>query len=282
MESTLHKIKNLYFDMGPAEKRIADNILENSQELAELTVNELAERCRCGSATVVRFARRLGFSGYQSLKYGLAREMQSVSKLDRQILKSDSCFEIFRKQSAEISFALQSTLTVLEESRLNTAAEKIMNAERIAVFGLGNSASIALDAAHKFMRLGLDAQACSDNHMQAIVASHLNRSCVAVGISHSGASKDIIEALELSKIGSASTICITNHADSPIVKVSDIPLFTSADETKHSILALSSRYAQLAIIDAIYSYIVVRSDKAALQAIYNTEYSLKKKKVAFI
>lgn len=268
--------------MGPAEKRIADNVLENSQELAELTVNELAERCRCGSATVVRFARRLGFSGYQGLKYGLAREMQSVSKLDRQILKSDSCFEIFRKQSAEISFALQSTLTVLEESRLNTAAEKIMNAERIAVFGLGNSASIALDAAHKFMRLGLDAQACSDNHMQAIVASHLNRSCVAMGISHSGASKDIIEALELSKIGSASTICITNHADSPIVKVSDIPLFTSADETKHSILALSSRYAQLAIIDAIYSYIVVRSDKAALQAIYNTEYSLKKKKVAFI
>ena len=282
MESTLHKIKNLYFDMGPAEKRIADNILENSQELAELTVNKLAEKCRCGSATVVRFARRLGFSGYQGLKYGLAREMQSVSKLDRQILKSDSCFEIFRKQSSEISFALQSTLAVLDESRLNPAAEKIMNAERIAVFGLGNSASIALDAAHKLMRLGLDAQACSDNHMQAIVASHLNRSCVAVGISHSGASKDIIEALELSKIGSASTICITNHADSPIVKVSDIPLFTSADETKHSILALSSRYAQLAIIDAIYSYIVVRSDKAALQAIYNTEYSLKKKKVSLI
>ena len=68
MESTLHKIKTLYFDMGPAEKRIADNVLENSQELAELTVNELAERCRCGSATVVRFARRLGFSGYQGLK----------------------------------------------------------------------------------------------------------------------------------------------------------------------------------------------------------------------
>ena len=184
--------------MSPAEKRIADNILENSQKLTELTVNKLAKKCRCGSATVVRFARRLGFSGYQGLKYGLAREMQSVSNLDRQILKSDSS-------------------------------------------GLGNSASIALDAAHKLMRLGLDAQACSDNHMQAIVASHLNRSCVAVGISHSGASKDIIETLELSKIGSASTICITNHADSPILKVSDTPLFTSADESKHSIsiLALS-------------------------------------------
>lgn len=279
MESTLYKIKKLYYDMGPAEKRIADYILENTQFLTECTINELAEKCRCGSATVVRFSRRLGFDGYQGLKFGIIREMQSVSKLDRQILKSDSCFEIFRKQTADVSFALQSTSAVLDEESLNSAAEKIMHAERIAVFGLGNSASIALDAAHKFMRLGLDAQACSDNHIQAIVASHLNRNCVAVGISHSGASRDIVEALELSKIGSATTICITNHADSPIVKVSDIPLFTSADETEHSILALSSRYAQLAVIDAIYSYIVVRSDKSALQAIYNTEYSLKKKKI---
>ena len=279
MESTLYKIKKLYYDMGPAEKRIANFILENTQALTECAINELAEKCRCGSATVVRFSRRLGFDGYQGLKFGIIREMQSVSKLDRQILKNDSCFEIFRKQTADVSFALQSTAAVLDEESLNSAAEKIMHAERIAVFGLGNSASIALDAAHKFMRLGLDAQACSDNHIQAIVASHLNRNCVAVGISHSGASRDIVEALELSKIGSATTVCITNHADSPIVRVSDIPLFTSADETDHSILALSSRYAQLAIIDAIYSHIVMRSDKAAVQAIYNTEYSLKKKKI---
>lgn len=279
MESTLYKIKKLYYSMGPAEKRVADYILKNTQNLTECTINELAQKSRCGSATVVRFSRRLGYEGYQGLKFGIIREMESVSKLDRQILKSDSCFEIFRKQTADVTFALQSTAAVLNEDSLNSSAEKIMRAERIAVFGLGNSASIALDAAHKFMRLGLDAQACSDNHIQAIVASHLNRNCVAIGISHSGASKDIVEALELSKIGSATTVCITNHADSPIVNVSDISLFTSADETQHSILALNSRYAQLAIIDAIYSYIVVRTDKAALQAIYNTEYSLKKKKL---
>lgn len=114
--------------------------------------------------------------------------------------------------------------------------------------------------------------------MQAIIASHLDRQSVAIGISHSGSSKDIVEALRLSKIGSATTICVTNFAASPIVETSDIALFTKSDETKHSILGMSSRIAQLTIFDAIYTYIVIHSDKSARGAIYNTEVALQNKK----
>ena len=167
---------------------------------------------------------------------------------------------------------------MLDETALENAARLIMNARRIAVFGLGNSAAIAMDAAHKFLRLGLDAQSCTDNHMQAIIASHLDRQSVAIGISHSGSSKDIVDALRLSKIGNAATICVTNYAASPIVEAADIALFTKSDETKHSILGMSSRIAQLTIFDAIYTYIVINSDKAAVQAIYNTEVALQNKK----
>ena len=114
--------------------------------------------------------------------------------------------------------------------------------------------------------------------MQAIIASHLDRKSIAIGISHSGSSKDIVDALRLSKIGGATTLCITNYAPSPIVEAADISLFTKSEETKYSILGLSSRIAQLAIFDAIYTYIVIHSDKAAVQAIYNTEISLQNKK----
>ena len=58
----------------------------------------------------------------------------------------------------------------------------------------------------------------------------------------------------------------------------DISLCTKSDETRHSILAMSSRIAQLAIFDAIYTYIVVNADRAAVQAIYNTETALQHKK----
>ena len=264
--------------MGPAEKKIADYILADTQGIVTSSVTELAEKCSCGDATVVRFSRRLGYEGFQALKIGIAGEIGSTSSVGTEITKEDSCYEIFKKRINDISLSLQSTESVLDEQNLEIAAQLIMKAKRIAVFGLGNSAAIAMDAAHKFLRLGLDAQSCTDNHMQAITASHLDRQSVAIGISHSGSSKDIVEALKLSKIRGATTICVTNFGSSPIVDASDIALFTKSEETKRSILGMSSRIAQLTIFDAIYTYIVIHSDKAAVQAIYNTEIALQNKK----
>ena len=278
MESVLHKIRFMQKDMGPAEKKICDYLLKNTNDIIGISISELAARCGCGDATVVRFSRRLGFDGYQSLKIGIAGEINSTSSVGGEINRSDSCFEIFKKRINDISVSLQNTESVLNAENLEKAAKKIMAAQRVVIFGLGNSAAIANDAAHKFLRLGRDAQACCDNHLQAIIASHLNKNCVAVGITHSGSSKDIVEAMQLAKMSGAATVCITNFGQSPIVDNSDIALFTKSDETQHSILAMSSRIAQLAIFDAIYTYIVVNSDKAAVQAIYNTEVALQNKK----
>lgn len=278
MESTIHRIRRLYPEMGPGEKKIADYILSNTSNILECSVTTLAKLSGCGDATVVRFSRRVGYDGFQALKIGIAGEMGATSSVSSEISTDDTCFEIYKKHVEDIRYTLQNTETVLDTDMLERAAKSIMNAQRIVIFGLGNSAAIATDAAHKLLRVGLNAQACCDNHLQAIIASHLDRNSVAIGISHSGSSKDVVEALRLSKIGNATTICITNHDSSPIVAASDIALFTKSEETRYSILALSSRIAQLAILDAIYTYIVIHSDKASLQAIYKTEYSLQNKK----
>ena len=278
MESTLHKIRANYQQLGPSEKKVADYILQNEQEVTSLPIGELAGLSGSTAATIVRFSRRLGFKGFTDFRLGLAGEIISTSSISSKITKNDSCFEIFNKRINDIAVSLWNTESVLDPKQLDLAAKTIMKAKRIVIFGLGNSAAIAQDAAHKFLRLGLNAQACNDNHLQAIIASHLDRDCVAIGISHSGVSTDIIDALQLCKIGNATTVCITNYADSPIVKSSDICLFTKSDETNHSILAMSSRIAQLAIFDAIYTYIVLHADKASVNAIYNTETALKSKK----
>lgn len=204
--------------------------------------------------------------------------MSSASSVSKEITKEDSCFDIFKKRISDISVSLINTESVLDAEQLALTANAVMNSKRIIVFGLGNSAAIAQDAAHKFLRLGFNAQACCDNHMQAIIATHLDRKSVAIGISHSGSSKDIVDALQLSKIGGATTVCITNYGNSPIVKACDYALFTRAEETQHSILAMSSRIAQLTILDSIYTYIVVNSDKLAAQEIYKTELALQNKK----
>lgn len=279
MESILLKIKRLYPEMGSSERKIADWLTINFQEIIGLSINELATRCGCGEATIVRFSRRLGLSGYQELKLKIAQESANTAQggvLD--VEQDDSCYDIFNKRIRDIAIALENTKTVLSPELIEKAANTIKDARRIVIFGLGNSASIAVDAQHKFLRAGLDAIAYCDNHMQAIAASHLHKGDVAIGVSHSGASIDVVDALKTAREASATTICITNFGESPINQYSDIILNTRSEETKYSLLAMSSRIAQLAIFDAIYTYIVMHSNKAAVRAIKDAENALHSKK----
>jgi len=277
LNKTSLKIQILYNEMGKAEKKIADWILQNPGSLIPLSISELAEQCGCGEATIVRFARRLGFGGYQELKISLARE-ENKQTISGTITKEDDCYAVFEKVCNDIYCSLERTKKVLDKDNISKAAEKIKDAKSVMIFGLGNSAAIAMDAGHKFLRAGCRAVAYSDNHMQAIAATHLTVEDVVIGISHSGSSKDIVEAMKIAKQRGAVTICITNYGKSPIVKQSDIVLNTAADETKYSILALNSRIAQLAIIDSLYFYMVYQKDEEAMKAIESTERALLTKK----
>lgn len=271
------QIKLSYDKMGKAEKRIADWIFENPKKIISLSIIELAEQCKCGEATIVRFAKRLGLNGFQELKFSLAYE-NGGSPASTHITDQDSAFEIYQKVCNDIYLSLEKTKSSLNEKLLGEAAEKICKADKIVIFGLGNSSAIAIDASHKFMRAGLNAIAYTDNHMQVIAASHLKENDIAIGISHSGSSKDIVDALKTAKEHNATTIAITNSGKSPILKQSDIVLATSSNETQYNILALNSRIAQLAIIDTLYFYVVYNRSQDALKSIQETEHSLLTKK----
>ncbi len=277
MDKISLKIKLLYDEMGKAERRIADWIEENPGKIISLSIVELAELCGCSEATIVRFSKRLGLGGYQELKISYAAESGS-SSVSTRISADDSPFQMYTKVCDDICLSLEKTKKSLDPELLSSAAEKICSAGKIVVFGLGNSASVAIDASHKFMRAGLNAVSYSDNHMQVIAASHLKEGDVAMAISHSGSSKDIVDALKIAKEHGASTISITNTGKSPILKYSDIVLSTSADETQYNILALNSRIVQLAIIDSLYFYIVYNRTSDALLSIKETERSLMSKK----
>ena len=278
MKSIFLNMRAKYDEMGPGERRIADLLISEPNAILPLSITEFANKSGCGNATLVRFSKRLGLDGYKELKLAVAQEMATLSHPEEEIFSDDTCYSMFTKRLYYIMDTLQKTRFSLKPEAINLAAQKIMNAKQIVLFGLGNSAAIAHDAQHKFLRIGLHAVACSDNHMQAIIASHLDADCVAIGISHSGRSVDIVEALNLSRMNGATTICITNHDASPITEVSDICLYTKSDETENSILALSSRIAQLTIFDAIYTYITANANASSREAILRTETALKEKK----
>ncbi len=277
MNKVTLKIKVLQNEMGKAEKKVAQWILDHPEEILPLSISELAEAVGCGEATVFRFARHLGFAGYQDLKISLARETKSTM-VNVNMTPEDSAYEIYEKVCNDIYCALERTKKSLSADVLQQAADSIMSAGRIVIFGLGNSAAMAQDMAHKLLRIGYTVFAYTDNHMQMIAAAHLQEGDVAIGISHSGSSKDVIEALQIARSHGAKTICITNKGKSPILKHSDLVLYTSSEETKYNVLALNSRIAQLSIIDALYFYIVYQQSEASIASIEDTELAVQSKK----
>jgi len=277
--STLLKIKGAYAIFRKAERRIADFILKNPEEVINLSITELAEKSEASESSVVRFCQSLGYRGYYELKISTARELVVPPQhIYEEINLSDTVASIKEKVFQANILALQDTIKMLDNRELKKAVEVISKAGLVVFYGMATSAAVALDSAHKFLRINLNSVSYSDSHMQAISAALLKKGDVAIGISHSGSSKEVVEALRIARQSGATTICITHHIKSPITKVADIKFYTAARESTLRTDAMTSRIAQLSILDVLYVSVALRRYGESLRSIEQTNGALADKK----
>ncbi len=251
--STLGKIREGKPTFRESEQKVAEYVLAHPREVVNLPITELAERIGVSEATIVRMCKQIGFRGFQELKINMALEIVNpLQALHEEIQEGDDAGTILKKVVQANVKALDTTANVLSIGELKRAIGALFEAKRIYFYGLGGSAPIAMDGAHKFTKTGKPVIAYNDPHMQAVAAVLLGPGDVVVGISHSGSNRDIIEALEVAKSQGATTIGITHYARSPIDRVLDIKLGVYSSETLYRIESASSRIAQLTIIDALF------------------------------
>jgi DNA-binding MurR/RpiR family transcriptional regulator len=265
------RIEGTYASLRTAEQRVADFILKYAEELIYLTVTELAERTQTSESTVVRLCQKIGYKGYQEFKIMLARDLVGPTEtVYQQIDPGDSLETLKAKIFQANAQALKDTIEVLSDAELSRAVDALSQARRVEIYGIGGSAPLALDAYHKFMKLGLGTVWLNDSDLMAMSSSLLGPGDVVLGISHTGASRDVCDAMENAQKSGATTICITHQATSPITKVSHVKLFTAAKETAFGSDATSSRIAQLTIIDTLYAGIANRDYEHAFSRIQKT------------
>ena len=278
LNRTLLQAQLLYNDMGKSEKRVADWLFSHSGEILPYSISDLASMCESSEATIVRFSKRLGCTGYQDLKIALARE-HDKKVIAPTITADDDCFSIFEKVCNDAYMSLERTKKTLSPEAMSAAVRAIADSGRVVLIGLGTSAQVAEDASNKLLRAGYNSVAYADTHMQAIAVSQLRRGDTVIGISQSGASKDIVESMKVAKSRGARTIAITSRERSPIARLSEIVLLTDTEETRHSTLGLNSHLARLVVIDAL-CYKLVYENVEHAQALGEGEAELKAKRIA--
>ena len=249
----LVRIRSAYDDLPKAEKSIADFILRDPERAPHSSVYEFATTSRVSAATVSRFVRKLGFPDFRSFRLELARETaDSAHVLFEAILPGDTDAEIARKVFLGNIRSLEDTLKILSLPSLASAARAICQAERLVFFGIGSSGNMARDAALLFSYLDFSAEAYVDPYQILLQATRVRRGDVFFGISHSGRSAITIDGLQLAVERGGTTIGISNYPRCPLRGVSRFFFCTSFPESRVNVAALSSRLAQLCILDALY------------------------------
>ena len=255
MNKLLLKIKSTYEKMSKQEKKVADYLFENSSDIKPLTITDLANKIGVSQATIVRFVKRIGCTGYPQFRIMLASQDKYLI-VNESINETDSFIEMYSKISDDVLSSLIKTKNNLTNELLEKAYELIVNADKIVIMGVGSSYIMGLDLYHKLLRAGFNVTMSLDSHFGVIASCLLTEKSLLITLSHSGYSKDVYDTVTVAKEKHAKIMAITSNPKSPIGKSGDVVLVTSSNEISYRVLGLTSRYSELLIIDTLYSYIV--------------------------
>ncbi len=264
------RIRMLLPELTASEARITEIMLRSDGDAA-LPLKGIAQEADTSEAMVVKTAKRLGFSGYKELRAALqAYKSQPHVDLHQEVKPDDTAETIVQKVFRTSIQALEETLAILDMEGFRHAAELLHGARQRDFYGLGGSAQIARDVAHKFLRIGIRASAFDDTHMMAMSASLLRAGDVVVAFSHSGRTSGVLESVQIARANRASVIAITNYASSPLAEMSDVVLYSTAQGSFLTSENAAARIVQLNIMDAIFIAVAQKGYQSAEASLAKT------------
>jgi DNA-binding MurR/RpiR family transcriptional regulator len=271
IEGIVSIMQSVRGQLGPISRRIVDFIIEHREDVVQMSITEVAEQASASESAVTKVCKQIGATGFQQIKISLAQDIvQPVHFIHEDLDRADEESVVDEKIFHSNIQALRDTLQVLKPEAMRRAKEIILAAERVEVYGIGSAKTIAEDAQYRMKRIGLNCLVEVDSHKQAISAALTNSRVAVLTVSHSGSTHETVAAMRLAKEAGAKTICITNFGKSPIQKYADVVLETMAKETKFRTEAMTSRIAQLCIVDALIANLALGSYDRAVKTIKQT------------
>lgn len=256
--SCLYIIKQNLNNFTDGERKIANYILENKDDVINFSAQELANRVDGSAAGVVRFSKKLGFKGFTNLKVELAKDNEEFKNDFNEIIRVDDDIKVMVKKAITANIAtLEKTSGLINFDSLSEAIEILKNSKKIYIYGIGASGLVALDFQYKLLRIKKEVIYNLDSHIQLATASIMDKEDVAIGISYSGETKEVTLAIDEAKRIGAKTIAITKSGNnSRLSKSSYISLYIPNEEKEMRLGAISSRMSALTLVDLLYLGII--------------------------
>jgi DNA-binding MurR/RpiR family transcriptional regulator len=265
IEAVLPRLRGLLPGLSGATGRVAEEVLRDPAGVARLTIAELAARTETSLATITRFCRLAGFANYADMRVRLATEngraegAKATGFVDGEIAADDSLQQVLNVIVSADVLALQETASQLDLAVTAAVADAIADARRIDLYAVGGSVSVAREFQQQLHMIGRPTWCWSDVHAAMTSALQLRQGDVAVAITHSGDTREVVESLKLARQQGATTVTLTNYPTSATATIADFVLTTATRDTSFRRESLAARHAQLVILDCLYVAVAQRT-----------------------
>jgi DNA-binding MurR/RpiR family transcriptional regulator len=256
--------------------RLASWLLQQRQKIVDLPISRFAQETGVTETTIVRFCKGIGYSGYRELRLALVQSVGVAKGLQLGAGESSpepgdgSMLSLAKKLVAINTDVLTRTPQLLDEQSLEQAVEALLKGTEVYLVGFGSSTPIALDLYQRLLRLGIRATICSDPHILTVITTNLEPGAVLFGVTYSGQSRDLVDALKAVKGREATTIVLTSNAGAAAARLADILLISAVPEMAAR-ETVATRISQLAIVDVLCTALTMRHRKGDAVALGQLE-----------
>lgn len=280
MNEIIVRLRFLIPTLPRAERAVAEALLEKPELICFMTLAELARETDSSDASIIRFCRKMGYSGFTDMKQAFISALNNSSiTIVEEIHKEDSVLDNLHKVYKSNMQTLSDTILLADAEAYEAAVQALLSAKSIHFFGAGDSAAICQLFYFKFRRLGIPGSAQQDAVMQLVEASNLGEGDIAIAISYEGKSRTVVNAMRIAKERGATIICITKMSKSPLLKLSDINLFIATSDVTMGRDIVARRVAEQMLVDTLYLSVLVRTEKEYTKHLNSTSKFLELNKI---
>ena len=279
----LHRISGRLPYLPPSLRLVAEAVLKSPEQAQAMTITELALAAGVGESTVSRFVKELGIDGYKSMMLGLA-EATFISKaaigaqstnsevVYEGVNRGDSTEDIAGKVERSSIQSLRRTANRQDIKSIERAVDIIDASNTVIFCCMGSSSIAAEEAVMRFTRAGKKCMLYRDTTIQVMLAAIIEPGDLLIGISDSGQSTPIIDAMHLAQKRGAATIAITGTEGSPLHEYADVLLYTATVPSGGELYgeSVTSKWGQLLVIDILYAAYASRHYDATVEHLKQT------------
>lgn len=235
-------IRASYDKLTPVEKTIADFFISNDKVL-NFSAAVIAKKLHVSEASMSRFAEKIGFKGYREFIYHYQPSVEKKPQMEEETLQVLYSYEEL----------LHKTYDLLQETKIKKTVQLISEKKRIFLYGFGSSGLAAQEFRLRLIRLGMDAEAITELHQMILNEARITKDCLVIGISLSGATREVTEALDKARQNSAGTVYMTSFYDETVHERYDEVIQVPVKENLKYGNVISPQFPILLILDLIYA-----------------------------